>query len=331
MRDARTRLEYFDVPAGQIEKLKRGGKVQKTVTIRAPFTGIVTHKNVVEGDKVGAGMDLFKLADLSTVWVMAKVFEYDLPFVQLGQEAFMTLSYLPGRTFRGRVTYIYPYLDTKTRTVSVRIEFHNPGYELKPGMYATVTLTGKLAESATLVPDVAVIRTGERSVAFVTSEPGRFEPREVEIGARAENNYLQVLSGLAPGETVVVSGQFLLDSESRLREAALKFMEPGAAGGANPIEDVTSEAAGESRGQRGQQRSGRRRGVSTTSVRCPSTRTSCTRSRVSARSAACRWCRCGARPGTSRARASPTGRARCPSTPSSTSRVPASARSAACR
>jgi Cu(I)/Ag(I) efflux system membrane fusion protein len=242
VRDARTRLEYFDISPQQIAELERTGKVRKTLTIRAPFTGIVTKKNVVEGQKIMAGMDVFRLADLSTVWLMAKVYEYDLPYVRLGQEAFMTLSYLPGRTFRGRVTYVYPYLEAKTREVDVRMEFHNPGYELKPGMYATVTLTTELAKEATLVPDVAVINTGLRSVAFVMSEPGRFEPRQVKIGARSENNYLQVLSGLWPGETVVVSGQFLLDSESRLREAALKFLEPGKVGGATPIKEATEQA-----------------------------------------------------------------------------------------
>jgi len=226
VRDARTRLQFFDISPAQIRELERTGVVRKTLTIRAPFTGIVTHKNVVEGQMVKSGADLFRIADLSTVWVIGKVFENDLPYVELGQEAFMTLSYVPGKTFRGRVTYVYPYLEAKTRVVPVRMEFHNPGYELKPGMYTTVTLTGEVAAEATLVPDLAVIRTGMRSVAFTMAEPGRYQLREIEVGARGENNYLQVLSGLAPGETVVVSGQFLLDSESRLREAALKFTEP---------------------------------------------------------------------------------------------------------
>lgn len=232
VRDARTRLEFFDISDQQIRELERTGKVRKTLTIRAPFTGIVTHKNVVEGQMVKAGADLFRIADLSTVWVIGKVFENDFPYVELGQEAFMTLSYIPGKTFRGRVTYVYPYLEAKTREIPVRMEFHNPGYELKPGMYTNVTLTGEVAAEATLVPDLAVIRTGLRSIAFTMPEPGRFQPRELKIGARAEDNYLQVLSGLAPGETVVISGQFLLDSESRLREAALKFTEPAAASAA---------------------------------------------------------------------------------------------------
>jgi len=242
VRNARTRLEYFDISPEQITELERTGTVSKTLTIRAPFTGIVTSKNVVEGQRIMAGMEVFRIADLSTVWVIAKVFEYDVPYVRLGQEAFMTLDYLPGQTFRGRVTYVYPYLDAKSREVSARMEFHNPGYELKPGMYATVTLVSKIADAATLVPDVAVIDTGLRSVAFVMPKPGHFEAREVTIGRRAEHNALEVLSGLEPGETVVVSGQFLLDSESRLREAALKFMEPGTVSGAAPIKETTARA-----------------------------------------------------------------------------------------
>lgn len=226
LRDARTRLEYFDISTAQIRDLERTGRVRKTLTIRSPYTGIVVRKNVVSGRMVNAGDELFRVADVSTVWVIGKIFENDLPYVDVGQEALMSLSYIPGKTFRGHVTYVYPYLDEKSREAAVRMEFHNPGYELKPGMYTTVTLSGEVAEQATLVPDIAVIRTGLRDVAFVTDGPGRYRLRELRLGVRADDDYLQVLSGLTPGETVVTSGQFLLDSESRLREAALKFTEP---------------------------------------------------------------------------------------------------------
>jgi membrane fusion protein, copper/silver efflux system len=251
VRDARTRLEYFDISDAQIREIERSGTGHKTLTIRAPFTGIVTHKNVVEGQMIKAGTDVFRIADLSTVWVIGKVFEQDLAYVDVGQEALMTLSYLPGRTFRGRVTYVYPYLEEKTREVPIRMEFHNPGYELKPGMYATVTLSHTVPGEATLVPDVAVIDTGLRKVVFVMRAPGRYEAREVKTGLRSENDRLEVLSGVTPGEQVVISGQFLLDSESRLREAALKLLEPGVGESATPIKDVTrtaEEAAAEAEG-----------------------------------------------------------------------------------
>ncbi|MCB2156261.1 efflux RND transporter periplasmic adaptor subunit [bacterium] len=225
-RSARERLLFFDIGEDQIDALRKEKRLQKTLPINARLTGIVTKKNVQEGDHLKAGQPAYTIADLSTVWVMGKVYESDLPYVKLGQEAEMRLDYLPGRTYHGRVTYIYPYLEEGTREIPVRMEFHNPGYVLKPGMYATIELKADLGE-AVLVPSMAVIKTGEREVAFVSREAGKFEPREVQTGLRNATDELQVLSGLAPGEKVVVSGQFLLDSESRLREATLKMLSPG--------------------------------------------------------------------------------------------------------
>lgn len=254
---SRARLEFFDISAEQIARLEKEQKVTKTLTITSPLTGVVTHKNVVEGESIKAGEPAYKISDLSTVWVMGKVFESDLPYIQVGQEVQMTLDYLPGRTYRGRVTYVYPYLQSGTREIPVRTEFSNPGYDLKPGMYATLTFQSQLGGEAVLVPAAAVIDTGVRKVAYVVDEPGRFEPRQVETGVRTGNDEWQVLSGLVPGEKIVVSGQFMLDSESRLREATLKMLNPGMADmeGGLPSEahaghDADAHAAHETTGAR---------------------------------------------------------------------------------
>src|SRR5262249_4150500 len=157
---------------------------RKALSIRAPRDGVVTDKMVVLGQMVDAGMKLYRLADLSTVWVQSQIYEQDLPFVTLGQEAVVSLSYLPDRKIQGRVTYLYPTVDDKTRTAKVRMEFHNPGYLLKPGMFATVELSAELSPSAVLVPDSAVLRTGSRNIVFIALQGGRFDPREVTLGLR---------------------------------------------------------------------------------------------------------------------------------------------------
>src|SRR5512135_1629953 len=183
---------------------------------------------VVEGQLVDAGMKLYRIADLGLVWVQAQIYEQDLAFIKLGQEAAVTLSYLPDREFRGRVTYLYPNVDEKTRTARVRMEFHNPGYFLKPGMFATVRLVSELEPSALLIPDMAILRSGEKNTVFVALDGGKFESRTVNLGPQAENDTYQVLSGLNEGDRIVTSGQFLLDSESQLREAIQKMSGPQA-------------------------------------------------------------------------------------------------------
>ncbi len=225
---ARAKLKFFDISDDQIAELEKTRQPRKTLRINAPRDGIVVEKMAVEGQMVDAGMKLYRLADLALVWVQSQVYEQDLPFLKLGQEATVTLSYLPDREFRGRVTYIYPTLDEKTRTARVRMEFHNPGFFLKPGMFATVELRAELQPSALLVPDSAVLRSGEKNTVFVALDGGRFEPRTVALGPRAENNMYQVLGGLKEGERVVTSGQFMLDSESQLREAIQKMLKPAA-------------------------------------------------------------------------------------------------------
>jgi RND family efflux transporter MFP subunit len=223
---ALTKLKFFDISDEQIAELDRSGQPSKTLRILAPQDGFVTDKMVVQGQMVDAGMKIYRLADLGLVWVQAQIYEQDLDYIKLGQEVTVTLSYMPDREFRGRVTYIYPNVDEKTRTARVRMEFHNPGYFLKPGMFATVKVVSELEPSALLVPDMAILRSGEKNTVFVALEEGKFEPRTVTLGPQAENDMYQVLSGLNEGERIVTSGQFMLDSESQLREAIQKMLEP---------------------------------------------------------------------------------------------------------
>jgi RND family efflux transporter MFP subunit len=226
LESARLKLKFFDISDEQIAELEKTREPRKALRVTAPMDGFVVEKLAVEGMMVDAGMRLYRLADLGLVWVYAEIYEQDLPFIRLGQEATVRLSYLADRHFRGRVTYIYPTLNEKTRTARVRMEFHNPGFLLKPGMFASVELKAELAPSALLVPDMAVLRSGTRNTVFVALEGGKFEPRTATLGPRGEDDMLQVLNGLKEGERVVVSGQFMLDSESQLREAIQKMLNP---------------------------------------------------------------------------------------------------------
>ena len=239
-----TKLRYYDISAAQIAEIERSGQPTKTLRVNAPIDGVVVEKMVVAGQMVEAGMKLYRLADLSIVWVQSQIYEQDLSFIRLGQEAVVSLSYLPESKFRGRVTYIYPSVDDKTRTAKIRMEFHNPGQLLKPGMFATVELKAELSASTILVPDSAVLRSGEKNTVFIALEGGKFEPRSVVLGPRSENDRYQVLSGLKEGDRVVTSGQFMLDSESQLREAIQKMQHPSAdaAQTETPVEKATETA-----------------------------------------------------------------------------------------
>ncbi len=224
---ARRRLAYFDVSPEQIAALEQTRKINRTLTVTAPADGIVAEKMAVQGQMADAGMKLYRLADLSVVWVQSQIYEQDLPYVSAGQTAEVSLAYFPGRKFQGRVTYVYPTLDEKTRTGKVRMEFPNAELAMKPGMFANVEIQTALEPAALLVPDSAILRSGERNTVFVALEGGRFEPRAVTIGARGEGGVYQVLAGLREGERVVTSGQFMLDSESQLKEAIRKMTQPG--------------------------------------------------------------------------------------------------------
>jgi len=242
---ARKRLEYFDISEGQIRDLERSGKTSKTMTLRSPFRGAVVVKNVVEGQKVDAGMQLMRIADLAKVWIMVTIYEYQVPYIEVGQQAAMSLPYVPGQVFEGKVAYVYPTLNQELRQAKVRLEFDNPGELLKPGMFASVELRRTLATDRILVPREAVIDTGLRRIAFVSLGEGRFEPREVQAGVESEGGMLEILDGLKPGEMVVTSGEFLLDSEARLREALAKMVKGNLASDQRAEADVagTSELA----------------------------------------------------------------------------------------
>lgn len=222
---SRTRLQYWDLTDKQIEQIAKTGKIRKTLAIFSPATGIVTKKNAFKGHYVKAGELQYEIVDLSTVWVDVDVYEYELPWVRKGMAADMELAYIPGKRLNGRVLFIYPYLDTKTRTARLRLEFPNPGYQLKPGMYANIYLKSVFAKDSLVIPQEAVIDSGVRKIVFVAIGKGKFQPREVNIGLEGNDDEFQVLGGLKEGEEIVLSAQFMLDSESRLREAVQKMLD----------------------------------------------------------------------------------------------------------
>jgi Cu(I)/Ag(I) efflux system membrane fusion protein len=214
---ARRRLTLWDISEEQVRSLEQSGEVRKTLTLYSPFEGYVLEKMAFKGMRVEAGMTLYKLADLSVVWLYADVYDYELPFMRLGQTASVRLAHLPGDPLTGKVVYIYPSLDPRTRTARVRIELPNRSGRLKPEMYADVEIRVDLGDRLA-VPEGAVIDSGLRQIAIIDKGQGYFEPREIRTGAKVEEWY-EVLKGLAAGERVVTSANFLIDSESKLKEA----------------------------------------------------------------------------------------------------------------
>jgi len=233
------RLKLLDVPQHQIDDLERSREIQKSLHVHSPFRGIVVNIGVREGQYVTPQTELYMIADLSTVWVFADIYEDDLPWVRVGDPATVDIVGIPGEQYEGKVTYIYPYLESKSRTIRVRLEFENPEFRLKPDMYANVRIAASRQIDAIVVPSEAIVRSGLRAIVFVALGEGKFEPREVTLGVSA-NGKTQILKGLAEGETVVTSSQFLIDSESKLREATAKMLEPKGAAG----EDKTDSSQG---------------------------------------------------------------------------------------
>jgi Cu(I)/Ag(I) efflux system membrane fusion protein len=223
LQGAEQRLRFLDVPPATLQSLRRGGQPRPTVTIPSPVTGTVIEKPSVQGMRFMPGDPLYRIVDLSTVWVLAEVFEQDLTGVGIGQEAAVAVKAYPGRSFAGRVGFIYPTVGVETRTAQVRLEIPNPDGLLKAGMYAGVEITSPVGEQDVLaVPESAVLDSGARQVVLVDHGDGRFEPREVSLGERADG-YVAVTEGVADGESVVVSANFLIDAESNLKAALSSF------------------------------------------------------------------------------------------------------------
>ncbi|GJL55442.1 MAG: PTS cellobiose transporter subunit IIB [Nitrospirales bacterium] len=220
----RQRFSLWDITPDHIQDLEQTGKVLRTLPLHAPSSGYVLHMAVREGMHVTPAMELYTLANLSRVWVLADVYQYEIPLVKLGQEATVTLSYFPGQTFKGKVTYVYPILETKTRTVKVRFELPNPKWTLKPGMFANIHLQIPRGKRL-VVPTTAVLDSGTEQLVFIDQGQGMFEPRTVTVGVRTRDAY-EILEGIEPGELVVTRGNFLVDSESNLK-AATEMMMPG--------------------------------------------------------------------------------------------------------
>ncbi len=217
------RLRNWDISADQVAQLRKKGKIRRTLTVQSPVDGVVLEKSAIKGMRFMPGEVLYRLADLSTVWLMADVFEQDVGMVREGQEASVTLNAIPGKSFKGKVSFIYPTLVAETRTVKVRIELPNPGGELRPALYATVELATPSGETQILtVPDSSVLNSGNRQVVLVERGEGLYEPRPVQIGSQG-GGYVQIREGLGDGEKVVVRANFLIDAEANLKGALGHF------------------------------------------------------------------------------------------------------------
>lgn len=212
---ARKRLRLWDISEAQIKQIEQMGKPVRTLTLYSPVSGFVTQKMAVLGMKVMPGEKLFDIADLSTIWIIADIYEYELPFVKVGQPARITLSYFPGKELSSKIDYIYPTISADTRTAKVRLTLPNPGGQLKPEMFTNVEIKISLGKKL-VIPESAVIDTGTSQVVYVDKGEGVFEPREVELGLRADR-FVEVLQGIKAGEKVVSSANFLIDSEAQLK------------------------------------------------------------------------------------------------------------------
>lgn len=217
---AMDRLKLWGVPQKEIDRLRQSRKAKRTVTFESPMDGFIVRKSAIQGMYIAPEMELYHIADLSEVWVVATLYEYDLAVIAEGDQALVQLPYDPNKQFTGKVSYIFPEVEEETRTAKARIIIPNPKLALKPGMFANVEIKKNLGE-AIVVPDDAVIDTGVRRIVFVKVEKARFEPREIRVGPRVGNEFI-VLSGIKEGETIVTSAHFLIDAESKFKAATEK-------------------------------------------------------------------------------------------------------------
>jgi RND family efflux transporter MFP subunit len=220
---ARRKLRLWDVAYEDIEAIAKADQPPRDIVFRSPATGHVEDKMIVQGSAVQMGMKLMRVVDHTKMWLDAQVYDEQLPFVKLDQTVTVTVEGAPGKIFKGAVSFMYPHVDHATRTLTARITLDNPGFELKPGMYATVEIMTQPLPDVIQVPREAVIDTGTRQIVFVAENEGHFSPRLVRMGIAGDDDKVQIIDGLATGETVVASGQFLMDVESRTIEATQKL------------------------------------------------------------------------------------------------------------
>lgn len=225
LKASRDRLHYWDITDGQIDELARSGKITRTLKILSPAAGVLVEKmdRSLEGMKLTPGMNVYKIADLATVWAEIEVYEYQLQHLRLGQTARITVDAFPGRRWTGKIIYLAPTVNQRTRTLTAYVEILNSGFRLRPGMYANVKIRVPAVFGAVKIPEEAILHTGDRSVVIVQKDTGLFEPREIRLGAVGDG-FQEVRHGLQPGEVVVTSSQFLIDSESNLQEAISKIL-----------------------------------------------------------------------------------------------------------
>ncbi|MEE9449508.1 MAG: efflux RND transporter periplasmic adaptor subunit [Ignavibacteriaceae bacterium] len=248
LENAIRKLQLLDVTDEEIKRLKETREVRTYLTLYAKSSGTVIHKNVIEGEKIMAGMPLLKIADLNILWLTADIYEYELSKVKLGAKAEIKYNFLPGKIYKGEITFIYPTLDPKSRTATIRINIPNYKDELKPSMFANVIIEGEDLGLHPLVPENAVLRSGTKDVVIIVLGHGKFKPQEVQLGSYADG-YYQVLEGLQGGNVIVTSAQFLIDSESNLRAAISQFQS-----GESETEKVKSETQDDKRDTKNENR-----------------------------------------------------------------------------